>query len=241
MNISVNVDARELVLRMRNGEKRLIYAVAAATNNTLLRIQAEERRQMRTAFVIRKSGFMDREIAHILPFANAREGRVWGEIEIASKPRLLLSIYELGGVRPAFKGKRVAVPLTGTETRPTFEDYVPTQFTYTKLYLKKTRALKGLTKSGRQRRAVIAGKVRQGEHGTYMIPKVGVFRRPTMGLKRRKPGHGVPSHLIYAFSKRPKLERQLRWHDTARSVANQWYPEELSREITKTVIHNSGR
>jgi len=108
MKIDVQIDVAPLLLRLRNGEKRLAYGVVNALNATARRIQDAERERVQSTFVLRKRDFILREIAKIrrTSFANVRQGRAWVEIEVGQKRRLLLSQFEAGGTRAALKGKR---------------------------------------------------------------------------------------------------------------------------------------
>src|SRR3989304_3097363 len=113
MKIDVQIDGAPLLLRLRNGEKRLAYGVVNALNATARRIQDAERERVQSTFVLRKRDFILREIAKIrrTSFANVRQGRAWVEIEVGQKRRLLLSQFEAGGTRAAPKGKGAPAPL----------------------------------------------------------------------------------------------------------------------------------
>ena len=54
MKIDLQIDSARLVLRLRNGERRLAYAVVNAINNTAKRIRDAERRRVEEEFTVRK-------------------------------------------------------------------------------------------------------------------------------------------------------------------------------------------
>ena len=56
MKIDLKIDSAQLVLRLRNGQRRLAYAAVNAVNNTAKRIQAAERRRVEEEFTVRKEG-----------------------------------------------------------------------------------------------------------------------------------------------------------------------------------------
>lgn len=220
MRISVSVDASQLILKMEKGQKRLAFGVASAINKTALRVQRAERTKVKRSFTVRQEQFVLRQAAIIKPFANAKQGRPFAEISVGQRPRLLLSIYERGGTRKPFKGRRVAVPITGSAARPEFDDPVPKKLRFTQLRFRKTRPA-GFTKSGRVRRKPGGKGIRFGLERTYLVPEVGVFQR----------GEDGKAELIYAFEPPPRLKRRLGFVVTARRVATRWFGEEMEREL----------
>ncbi len=220
MRIDVRIDGTALILKLRNGERRLAFGVAKAINDTALRIQTREVADVRRTMTVRRRTFIARQAAIIKPFANAKQGRPYAEIAIGTPPRLLLSVFERGGVREPFKGKKVAVPLTGEAARPTFQSSVTPALEFRRLRLSKTRPSGGLTKKGKQRRKRGGLGVRFGLEHTYQIPDVGVFQR--------KPGGA--SKLLYAFVKAPRLRPRLRFVEIAQAVAARWFGELMERE-----------
>jgi hypothetical protein len=75
MKIDLQIDSAQLVLRLRDGERCLAYAVVNAINNTAKRIQDVERQRVEAEFTIPKKDFIRREAAVIKPFANVRQAR----------------------------------------------------------------------------------------------------------------------------------------------------------------------
>lgn len=219
MQIDLRIDGIELLRKLPKAERRLAFGTAAAINQTALEIQKEQRRNVRSRMTVRDVQFIERQAAVIKPFANAKQGRPFAEIAIGQRPRLLLSIFERGGTREPFKGKRVAVPITGGPARPTFRQEVPTEFEFRRLRLSKTR-VQGVTRSGRNRRRAGGLGVRFGLEQTYQIPDVGVFQRQPDGTSR----------IVYAFVPPPRLRARLGFIPLARRVARRWFPEYMERQ-----------
>jgi hypothetical protein len=120
VKIDLQIDTAPLLLRLKNGEKRLAYAVVNAINSTAKRVQEAERERVLRAFVVRKRDFILREAAIIKPFASVKQGRPYAEISVGDKQRLLLRKFEQGAAREPFTpgAKSVAVPLLGRPARP---------------------------------------------------------------------------------------------------------------------------
>jgi len=204
---------------MKNGHKRLAFAVAAALNATAKRIQRAQQNRLERAFTIRKSEFMKRQAAIIKPFASANQGRPYVVISVGKKPRLLLSEFERGGTRKpiATGATRVAEPVIGGPARPHFKDPVTPELFVRKLKFKKTKTGKGPISARRTK--------------TYLIPSTGIFQRV----------EGAASRLVYFFSSGKKIKPRLRWRKTADRVIQRWFKEEMERQVTKTVAHQKGR
>jgi len=233
MKIDLRVDSTDLVLHLRNGERRLAYAVVNVINSTARRVQDAERQRVEGVFTIRKKDFMRREAAVIKPFANVRQGRPYAEIAVGQKPRLLLSAFERGGERrPATAGaKHVAVPVKGSPARPTFASPVPDALQWTRLRFRKTHAI-GTRPSGRTRRTKPkTSGIWFGEQGTYLIPGVGVFIRGGQAGTRR---------LLYAFAKDVRLRPRLQFVKTAEHEAQKWFAEEMEREVINAIARAGG-
>lgn len=232
--IDLNVDPALLLERMRNGEKRLAYAVVNAINNTARAVQVAEVASAQHAFkAIRKPEFLlgregrGGQIAIIKPFASVGRGVPYAEISIGQKPRLLLPLFEEGGARPAFKGRSVAVPVIGGPARPSFEQPVPASMRFTALRLRLTPRREGAKRRKKKGDAEQA-QVRYGLQDTYQVPGVGVFQR--------KPGEGA--RIVYAFVEHEQVGRRLSWMDVARRTAATLFPVELKEQIELTLIRH---
>jgi len=219
MKIEVKIDNTQLVLRLRNGEKRLAYAAVNAINNTLKRIQEAERQHVESEFTIRRRDFIRREAAVIKPFANVRQGRPFGEIAVGQKPRLLLAEFEKGAERTPFTpgAQRVGEPVVGGPARPSFIDKIAPELRIGRLKF-------DLTKTGRRRKGVTDTR-------TYLIPQVGIFQRISKSTSR----------LVYFFSRGKRLKQRLHFVDIAEKEANTWFKEEMEREVVKAIEFSRGQ
>lgn len=221
MRLDVKIDTAALILRLKNGEKRLAYAVVNAINNTAKRVQEGERQNILARFEVRKSDFIMREAAKIKPFANVKQGRPYAEIAVGQKPRLLLGEFERGGIKRPAKGGSVGVPITGSAARRSFPTPVPEELYFRNLNLRRRKSAKAQVL-----------RALQGDHETYTVPDVGVFRRTG-------PGEGQ-TEMIYAFVKSPKLKPQLHFVETAKRVADAWFKEEMQKETINALARARG-
>ncbi len=219
MRIDLQIDSAPLVLRLANGQRRLAYAVVNAINATAKRIQATERRRIEQEFTVRKKEFVLRQTAVIKPFASVTQRHAYAEIGVGQKPRLLLSAFERGAERKPFtaNARRVAEPVVGGPARPQFAAQVAPELRIGKLRF-------DLTKTGRRR----AGAVRTK---TYLVPDVGIFQRTGPTTTR----------LVYAFTRGKKLERRLRFVETAKKESDRWFREEMEKEVLSAIARAKGK
>jgi len=219
MRIDLRIDSAVLVLRLRNGQRRLAYAVVNAINNTAKRIQDAERRRVEEEFIVRKKEFIRREAAIIKPFANVRQARAYAEIGVGQKPRLLLSAFERGAERKPFTptAERVAEPVVGGPARPRFAAPVTPELRVGKLRFDRT-------KIGRRRAGVTRTK-------TYLVAKVGIFQRIGPAATRA----------VYLFTRGKKLAPRLRFVETAEKEVDKWFGEEMEREVVNAIARARGR
>lgn len=241
MQITVSIDATRPLALLRNGGKRMAFAVVNALNHTAKEIQAGERAQVKQAFTLRKPDFVLRQAAVIRGaaggsgFANVKQGRFEVRISVGQRPRLLLSDFEAGGQRKPFKGKNVAVPITGGPARPSFRQSVPDAFTFRGLSLRR------VTPRGQQKRrrrtqvkfqasVTRTGKVQwKGAHRTFLLtqtkkaPKGGVFQRVGPGRDDIR--------LVYSFQPSARLDRRLRFIETGQAIAHRVYAASLKGEV----------
>lgn len=227
MRIDLEVRTAPLILKLRNGSRRLAFAVVNAINATARKVQEAERAKLGDHFEVRKRAFLEAQAAIIKPFASVKQGRPFAEVAVGQKPRLLLSTFEKGGTKTPAKGReQVAVPITGQPARPSFSRPVDERFTFRALNLRKSRPTGQTSETGkvkRTRRA--AGGVRYGERGTYQVPGVGVFQRDENGESR----------LLYAFVEKPRLDPMLDFVRTAETTAATTFAEELERETLEAM------
>lgn len=257
MRIDVQVDTAPLLLRLKNGQKRLAYAVVNAINHTALRIQQAERERVRREFVVRKKDFIMREAAVINPFASVSQVRPFAEVAVGQKQRLLLSKFEHGAERTPFTpgAKSVAVPLLGRSARPSIAGPVPPAFTFAGMRLKAFYAGKRLTK--RRRGGHVDGIGVHGEFGRLALPEAERSRVQWKGANRTfllpstagAPLGGVFQRVepgpdgireIWSFRRGLRLDARLEFVVTATRVAAQWFGEEMERETVAALARSGG-
>lgn len=248
MQITVDVRAAEVLRGLALTEKQVDYAIVNALNATAKTAQAAERARLSSVFHVRKREFVERQVAVIRPFASVSQGRYFVQISVGQKPRLLLSGFESGAPRPPFKGKHVAVPLTGSPARPTASSSVPTSFTFQGLRL--IRA--GKTRSGRSRRgratsidfkSHVTGRGAlqfKGQQRTFLLTQTRVA--PFGGVFQRVgPGRG-DIRMIYSFRDVPALRPVLGFMRTMQETSRTMFPGalrgEIDRSITRTIWKN---
>lgn len=115
MQINLKIDTDRFDKSARNYARNLAYSTAQAINDTAIDAQKAIREHMVRTFHIRSAStrnFLFRSVK-IFEFANVRASRPYALIGVDNKSRLLLSLFEEGGDRTAFVGRRVAVPHTG--------------------------------------------------------------------------------------------------------------------------------
>jgi hypothetical protein len=183
MRFDVQIDPSALTARTLREAKNLVYSTSQALNAVAKDVQTAERVHLDRTYHLRKAGFMYRLIK-IFQFSNARQGIPFVEIGVDAKTRVLLGIFETGGERQPFKGKHVAVPITGGEARPSEMSTIPAEFTFQQMKFKKHVTATGKTQW-------------KGENGTFLIPNVGVFQRTAhlsktsrRGNRAKTPGSG---------------------------------------------------
>lgn len=183
MRFDIQIDASALKARTLREQKNLAYSTSQALNAVAKDAQAAERAHLDRTFHLRRAGFMYRLIK-IFQFSNARQGIPFVEIGVDGKSRVLLGIFERGGAREPFKGRNVAVPITGGEARPSEMSTIPGEFTFQKMKFRKHVTANGQTQW-------------KGESGTFLIPNVGVFQRTGQlsktsrrGNRTKTPGSG---------------------------------------------------
>lgn len=235
MRLDVNIDAKYLQARMLKEQKRLAYNTVQALNNTAKVIQAEERKILALRVKVRKKDFIDRLIK--IAFASVGQGRPYAEVYIDNtKARLILSTLEDGGIKTPAKGKNVAVPITGSPARPSFDQSVPAALTFGSLGLKPELTSQGKTARGAARAAGSRFSIKanpktgnvifQGRMGTYLIPGEGLFQHQS----------GGKSILLYRFEKNVKLKKRLSFVVTAQRVFAEQFRKELAIAYARTPV-----
>jgi len=223
VRIDVKFDLSGLDKSVPRYQKNLAYSSAQALRAVGLEAQKRIREHMRIVFHVRKSDFMDRSIK-IFAFPSVGANRPFVEIGIDKKTRFLLSLFESGSSRTAFRGKNVAIPRTGF-ARPSATSSVRADLTFQALNfqrgpIKKTgAAINAWASQAAARKRGIKGKlaneyfVWQGNARTFILPKTkraalgGVFQR--VGPKRED------IRMIYSFKQAVQLRAVLEFIKTA--------------------------
>ena len=210
MKIGVKIDNSALTAKGNRVAKRLGYAAAQALNDTVLDIQLAERANLDRKFMVRKHAFFYRLVK--VKFASVKKDVAFAEVYIDnSKPRVLLSGFERGGAKEPFKGKNVAVPITGSPARPTFRQSVALGLTFQKIKLRMYR-----TKAGKRQW--------KGKQRTFLIPDLGVFQRT--GAKTQVS----TVKLLYRLKPRPLLKAVLEFVKVAeKEFRERWQKNFLRR------------
>lgn len=258
MQIEVDVKAAEVLLRLRKGEKRMVYAVSNAIRDTALDAQKAIHDQVRKSFIIRKPAFffgspgrpggVAAKVDKPSPTAGRLVARVYTG-EGSKGGQVLLPKFERGGERRPFTpgAQHVAVPLLGRPARPNIARGVPPAFTFAGLKFKAYRAGKVVRRRRRGRtvnqtpfgeygrlRPPTSGEVQwKGLQRTFIIPNVGVFQRigPDRGDVR----------MIYAFKRPFKLDTRLNFVATGTAAVRNVYRGHMLKWIGEAFAFHGTR
>lgn len=258
MRIELDVDTKELLLSLSNGQRRLAEATVRAINKTALRIQQEEFQNIRNRFYVRKEQFFfgtpsrpGGVAARIKPFASVKAARPYAEVGVATLGKnqtgrnFLLAFYEAGATKdPRSGSKNVAVPLTG-RARPSMRDKVSPEFTFAGMkliaYTRKTQKLYRTLPSGYRTTVRLSGKAHQtglptdvqwrGANRTFLLRST--FNFPHGGIFQRVgKGRGASGvRAVWKFQPTVQLDNRLRFIPIASATTATWYKEELERQV----------
>lgn len=224
MRIDIQIDAEKLKAKTLREQKRLAFSVAQALNDTAKEVQAEIQGRVKQLFRIRKGkdgssssefsretgdqpsrserSFIVRSIK-IFAFANVKRGRIFAELGIQNRPRLLLSTFEKGGTREPFVGKNVAVPTEEGARGGSLDNSVAPELTFKRLGFKPHTTTSGKRQiKGKQRTFILSS--------TAAHPDGGVYQR--IGPKKEDV------RMIYSFRRAFRLRAVLRFVKTAEAV-----------------------
>lgn len=254
----VDVRGVEVLAALRNGNKRIAFAVVNALNKTIRDVQVAEQVGVAREFTVRRKEFVKRQSAVISKkaggFANVKSGRFEAQVQVGEKPRLLLGAFEAGGDRRAAmvasgatpKGKRAAVPVVGGPARPSFADTVPTSFEFRALSIRKATKRGGLSKRRSKANVRFAahttsgGEVQfKGKQRTFVLTSTA--RAPEGGVFQRVgPGKG-DIRMVYSFKANEKLDKRLNFVARARKVALDKFAAHLRAEIRSSLAFAASR
>jgi hypothetical protein len=259
VTLRVDMDVENLLVRMRNGQKKLAYGAVAALNDTAKRIQQLEFEHVRAEFIIRKPDFFfgsagrpGGAAARIESFASVKQGRPYVDIVAGTAPRggsggkrILLGIFEQGGQRPRLgPGAKSAIPLTGSPARPSRRAAVPADYTFRALAF---RPFQGARRLRRRRKGGTgfsnlregAGAVQwKGKRGTFIAktqkePEGAVFQR--IGTERGDIRE------LYPFRDPPQLDSRLDFVLTGENAAPPIFADEMKRQLGAAFAHEAAR
>jgi ribosomal protein L34 len=223
MQINVDFDTSVLDKTAKRYEKNLAYSVAQSINAAALEAQKRVRAHLREVFHIRRGDFIDRTVK-VFAFASVGKDRIYAEIGIDNKPRLILSMFETGGTRLPFKGKGQAVPVTGQVARPNAAASVNPAYTFQALNFKRgpvtahgRRVLSARRAKGINKRK-LSGQyyVWQGANRTFILQAT--RRAPFGGVFQRVGPRRDDIRLIYSFKRTVALRKALAFVETSREA-----------------------
>lgn len=219
MLIQTKIDVSGLTDKSYKAQKNLVYSAVQGINFTAKKIQQAQRENLRDKLILRTAqtqSFLERNVAVIRPFASVPQGRLYAEVAIAERKKLLLSGLETGAERKPVKGSLIPRPVAGSPARPTKAASVPEQFTFRRM------ALKAVCSKNKD----AAGDVQyKGKQRTFSIKNVGIFQRT--GADELK--------LLYDYEKQQTLPKRLSWMRTARDVAERWLSSSIKQAFDGTL------
>lgn len=228
MLIKTNVDISGALALMDIILKKVPYA----TNNALTRTAKElvdvERNDLKTEFQIRKQFILNR--VKITKYSRADS--LFTIVAIDKNVQggdLLLTMFEEGGEKTSATGSEVAVPLTGSDVRPSFSQTLRPSLMYKALNI--------------QKHTTSLGKIQyKGDRRTFVIAGIGIFQRGSSGKRGARAKVGQSSGrdesgatLIYSFKRGVPLRARMHFVRTAREFVlsrfGQVWREEFVKEL----------
>lgn len=184
-----------------------------AASNAITRVAKEAveagKAEIAADFTIRKKFVIDR--VQVLEYS--KPSTLTAVIGINTKVQgspLLLGFFEDGGEKLPSFGSGIAVPITGTDVRPSFQALIKPTWKFPALQI---------------------GPDHRGKHKTFIVPGVGVFERVRPG---RDPD---ATKLIYLFEKSAPLGKHMNLRAAFIEKVNSRFPtifrEEYLKEIGK--------
>ena len=256
--ITVDVRGAAVLATLRNGNKRIAFAVVNALNKTIRDVQTAEQVGVEREFTVRRKEFVKRQAAIISKkvggFASVKGARFEAQVQVGEKPRLLLSAFEKGGERRGAmqrtgvipKGKRAAVPVVGGPARPSFASVVPKEFEFRALSIRKVTKRGGMTK--RRTRSAVTFKAHvttggavqfKGRQRTFVL--TGTRQAPEGGVFQRiGPGRG-DIRMVYTFKQNIRLDPRLGFVARARRVAFEKFGAYLKAEVQSSLAFAASR
>jgi hypothetical protein len=251
VELEVEVRAAGVLAGLRNGDKRMAYAIANSLNDQIKSIQTGERASVQRKFKVRARAqqFIERQSAYIAPsdFASATARRFQARVSVAVKTRFLLAGFETGAERHGFVSPRgrAAVPIIGGPARPSFGSSVPSAFQYVRLNIRPVIEGKKVKRGGRRDLAFRihqtgTGKVQlKGSQRTFVLTHT--VKQPQGGAYQRVGPKRGDLRLVYGFTRPKHLDRRLGYEALARDIARREFAARLLKQVTDTLNYQLTR
>lgn len=226
----VQINAQNTLRALGASAKAIKFASVDGINDTAQALQKYQQKRLTKVFTVKSpksKAFLEKNIAVIKPFAKLNSKIPFAEVSTTQKERLLLSLFETGGVQTPKIGKNVAIPLVGQgKARPSKNAPVASAFYFSKMNLQK---FKGQVQSKIQATVNKSGKLKTKTKGFFVIPNVGIFQR--------KGGKMIE---VYTFRKRVKVKRILDWQRTSKLYVNLNLSKNIISRYAKYVAKGRG-
>ena len=221
MQINIEFDAKEFEANTSKQIRNLAYSTAQAINDTAKQIQSAVRADMEQQFTIRgeRTGKFLKNQIKIFEWANVKQNRPYAVLGIVgNKPRLLLPMYETGGIREPFVGKSVAVPTTATAREGSIKKPVSPRLMFRALKMRRH-----MTKSGKAQW--------KGRERTFVVSKTAKLPRGGV-LQRVGPGRD-DIRLVYSFQAGKRLKKKLSFGKLSKDTYVNNFRENFLRRFYK--------
>ena len=234
--LNVKFDTSVLDRTAERYTKNLSYITAQALNDVARSAQQKIRDGLRRTMHIRRASFIDRSVK-IFAFASVQSDRPWAELGIDNKPRLLLSLFETGGLRAPFVGRNVAIPVTGRPARLSPSASVRADLTFQQLAFRRG-AVTAAGRSALRERRRAGNKSRklsgdyyfwQGAQRTFIL--INTARLPYGGVFQRTGPKRTDLVLLYAFKPTVRVAAALNFISTTTATFNEQYGDAFVRRF----------
>jgi hypothetical protein len=260
MRLKAEWDNKNVLLRLRNGQKRMAYAVVNALNKTARDIQQAEFANVRRKFSVRVPNFFfgtearPGGVAAKVTFANVRRGVFAAEVAtgkaaLGGKRRVILPQFEEGGTVGPTQGRGLkAVPLTGPgRARPEMAAKIDKKFTFSAMNLAAFVRGKKVKRPGRRRSTergfgtsgspvptfALEGAQWKGRNNTFMVKHT---RKLEHGGVFQRIGSGRGDvRMIWKFQPNVRIDKRLGFFSEARLTWHRMYEANFRAEVRKVL------
>jgi hypothetical protein len=228
---NLQINGQNAIRALGASAKAIKFCSVDGINDTAEGLQKYQQKRLTKVFTVKSpksKAFLEKNIAVIKPFAKLNSKIPFAEVSTSYKERLLLNLFETGGVQTPKIGKNVAVPLVGQgKARPSKNSPVANAFYISKMNLQK---YKGQVQSKILASVDKKGKLKTKTKGFFVIPNVGIFQR--------KGGKMVE---VYTFRKRVKIKRMLDWQRSSKLYITLNLSKNIIARYVKYVAKGRGR